>query len=201
MPIPLAALIALGAVGQGASAAAGAMSGKRQQKQDAASLALEESQLDPNRHQMSQARNIGLLDMMQHASFSPTTVAPPARYADQVPQIAMTPSYAPSADVRSSAGAIKSSVMAGRTTPTMMDPKNHGRTGALDMMRIAAGADPGSEEAFATPTPAGLSPGQMNRQNALGNWRRQKWLRENPGWEMDAFGSPRRTTAPRPWEA
>lgn len=190
MPLPAFLLPLIGAIGGASSGMLGQRSAANKSKAD---IALEESMADPFRHQMAQAGHIGRLDMMQNMSHAPTTVAPPERYAGRTGTFDMTPSYAPSPDVAASAGAIKASVMGGRTAPTMTNDKNYGRTGALDLLRVAAGGiDPSTDAAFAQPSPG---------RQAIRGFQRGARNSAAAGWEIDAFGNPRRITAPRPWEA
>lgn len=145
----------------GASAAsgiAGSISSNKQAKtaeqlarekmaQDAAmqtqDIASKENTLDPFRQQLAQAKDIGQLDLMERASYSPTKLTPSGPYASYVPQMSGGFSYTKSPELTASAAALKRNVMAGRTAPTMTDPNNYGRTAALDLVSLASsGADP-----------------------------------------------------------
>lgn len=128
----------IGAASGGASAAGQAISANKQRQSEKDRLALEESTLNPFRQQLAQAKSIGQLDMMEHAPTRGTRLSAPTRYAAAAGDIDFRPSYAPSADVRSSAAALKQDVMAGNTAPRIGDPKNRGRSAVLDLLRIAA---------------------------------------------------------------
>ena len=188
MPFPLLVPLIMAAAGAASSAAASSAAKKKakaDQESGAANLRLEESSMDPFRHQMAQARNIGKLDMMEHASFTPRTITPPARYAGKVPTFAGGPSYAPSADVRSSAAALKQNVMAGQTAPTASDPRNSGRTGALDLLAVASGVDPTTSAA--RPAPRGST---LAAFGTLTPATIERYERQNPGWTLDDRGQP-----------
>lgn len=121
-------------------------------------VAQAESMADPFRHQMAQAQGIARLDAMQNASYAPTQVTMPERYAAYAPKTMGGFSWEPSTDVRDSAGKLKQSVMAGRTAPTMTNPDNYGKTSALNLF---GDADPRTDEAFASGAPSRAGGGGM----------------------------------------
>jgi len=161
MPIPLAALVALSALGAGAGAISSNMSNRRnaeaqeqmsreqieaEERLARQKLAADESMADPFRQQLNQASAIKKLDQLERASYMPVGMTPAGPYAGSVPTMTGGYSYEKSPELIGSAGAIKRNVMAGHTAPTMTNPANHGRTAALDLLRILAGdvdaADP-----------------------------------------------------------
>lgn len=134
--------------GQGASssmAAAGASKRQTQLSRDEIAerragrnqgVAAAESMADPFRHQLDQGNAIAKLDRMERASFAPTKIAPQGGYA--APAMSGGLSYTKSPELISSAAALKKNVMGGNTAPTMTDPANYGKTGALDLVTLAA---------------------------------------------------------------
>ena len=92
--------------------------------------ALEESSLNPFRHQLSQASAIDKLDRMENMSFMNPRDMVPEQYRRYVPEM---PNLTPSAEAKASAGALKRDVMSGRTAPTMTDPNNYGKTATMDL--------------------------------------------------------------------
>lgn len=218
MPIPLAALIAMSVGSQATSAIGSGISQNRQRKsQEQLSrdqLALEreqglmdtaarENELNPFRHQLSQASSIASLDQMQNASYAPVSVQAPSRYAGYVPKVSGGFSWQPSQDVRDSAGALKQNVMAGRTAPSMTTPENYGKTATLDMNAVAGGANPATDAAFSSgaPTRAGLGAPTAPAMTAISGVGKQhmgttatrtreiaEFEQTNPGWTIDAVG-------------
>lgn len=106
--------------------------------------ALAETGLNPFRHQLQQGNAISGLDQLERGSYKPVQLALPAnRYAKHIPSLGGGYSYEKSPELIQSAGALKRNVMAGHTAPSMTDPANYGRTGAIDLVRMAAhGTDP-----------------------------------------------------------
>jgi hypothetical protein len=145
-----------------------------------ANIASEESMANPYRHQLEQAGALGRLDAMGHASYAPVTVAPPARYTASAPTITGGYSWQPSAQMQGDARALQTSVRAGRTAPTMANPANYGRTGALDLLSVAAGrADPSMPVAPALPGPGAFG-NTMSQRVAI-----TQFERDHPGWTLD----------------
>lgn len=115
---------------------------------DRMGVAADESKLDPFRNQMSQANDIASLDRMERATYSPVRLSGAPAYAQYVPQVSGGSNYTKSPELVSSAAALKRNVMGGNVAPTMTNPANYGKTGALDLLRIAAqGVDPGTVSA------------------------------------------------------
>lgn len=177
----------LTAIGGGAaSSIAGGMSQRRQAEQNAQTskevaqmnidadkaaqildLIYKEGVLDPFRGQMFQANNMAKLDMMENATYSPVRYGADPRYGAP-----MTPTggfnYTMSPEARAGAGALKKSVMAGRTAPTATDPANAGKSSVLDLLRVAAGgtrAD--TDDAFSMGAPSRPSTLSPTRRNAV----------------------------------
>lgn len=121
-----------------------------ERERDLRRTALDESLSDPFRHQLAQAGAVSRLDAMQNASFAPVSIDLPGRYAAFKPKMAGGFSWQPSDDVRQSAGALKQSVMAGRTAPSMTAPENYGKTATLNLL---GGADPTTDAAFSMGAP------------------------------------------------
>lgn len=124
------------------------------------SLAQRESELDPFRHQMDQAADIGKLDRLERASYKPVSVSMPAGspYAKYMPQTSGGYSYEKSPELIASASTLKKNVMAGNGAPSMTNPDNYGKTGAVDIFGVMAGKkDPTSSASFASGTPAPAS--------------------------------------------
>lgn len=97
-------------------------------------VAAQESRADPFRHQMSQGSAVSKLDRMERASYTPTRITPTGPYAQYVPQAPTGGfSYEKSPELINTARALKTDVMAGRTAPTMTNPANYGRTGAVSL--------------------------------------------------------------------
>lgn len=134
--------------------AAGRLLSEEQMRQR---TALDESLADPFRHAMQQQNALGRLDMISR--FNPTPIQVPDSLRGYAPT--MAPSYSASPDMRSWATAAQREIAAGRgTAPTMTDPTNYGRTGALDLMSLAAGK-PSTVGAASTPNTELNDPFQM----------------------------------------
>jgi hypothetical protein len=98
---------------------------KNANQQANANRALQESTLDPFRHQVDQARDAAYLDR-QASPFKP-----PAGME------AFTPSALnPRPDMQTAAGLLRDDVLSGHTAPTMTDPNNFGKTGTLDLLTL-----------------------------------------------------------------
>lgn len=136
-------------------------------------VASRESLADPFRHQNSQVTSLAMLDRIANAQRGQTQISVPPEMQRFLPQISSGYSYEASPDLRTAAKLTQRSVASGQTAPTMTDPANYGRTGALnlnDPNSIGMGAQPnmpagggGAGGAVprpgATPTPA---PGTMS---------------------------------------
>lgn len=216
---PLFSFLAL-AGSQAASSAGSAISNNRQlrsqeqlsreslnldREQGLMRTGLEESLANPFRHQMDQAGSIARLDAMQNASYMPSSVQMPDRYAQYAPKLSGGFSFQMSPEARQSAGKLKQSVMAGRTAPSMTSPDNFGKTATLD---LTSTADPTTDAAFSTGAPNRDSLGapaapKLRPPVTLGKFspsarahvnasRRAEDIaafeRSNPGWTVDNQG-------------
>lgn len=113
-------------------------------------LAFKESLADPFRQQMSQAKALRKLDMLERARYRPTRLTPAAPYASYVPEVSGGFSYEQSPELTQDAAALKRNVRGGNVAPTMTNPANYGRTSTLDLIRMAAdGVDPATVRAGA----------------------------------------------------
>lgn len=110
------------------------------EEQDIRRTALQESLADPFRHQRAQAGALTSLDMIQNFS-NGRRIAPPANIAAYSGRPTGN-RYQPSATMRDHAGSLFGNVAAGNTAPTMTDPANYGRTGAVNL--TAPTAAPGA---------------------------------------------------------
>lgn len=206
-PAIMAALILAGA--GAASSASSSMANRRSQREGNAltreqiaaekemqlkDIAAKEGMLDPFRDQLAQAGAIGKLDMMERASYSPTRMTPAGPYAEHVPNLTGGFSYEASPEMRSSASALKRSVMSGQGAPSQAIPGNVGRTGALDLLRIAAGeVDAGAGNAFAYGNPVrppmrGAAGVNVNNRAVPRAHRPLVNPRRNPAYD-DVFGT------------
>lgn len=104
-------------------------------------VALEESGMDPFRHQRDQAGALAYLDMLARAQFDPVQISVPGV---QAPQISGGMSYTPNPDLRESARMLQRDVATGRGAPTMTDPANYGRTGAMNLLQPGGTAGGGA---------------------------------------------------------
>lgn len=96
--------------------------------------AVAESAQNPFRHQLDQARTLGTLDVMANAQLTPAKYTMPGI---TVPQLSGGFSYTPSQDQRTAAQLLQRSVASGQTAPSMTDPNNWGKTGALNLNGMA----------------------------------------------------------------
>jgi hypothetical protein len=144
-----------------ATGIAGSISARKNQKKQLEAekelanqkVALEESGMNPFRQQLQQGKAIAGLDMLERASYAPTQVNLPAgsRYGGNVPQFTGGFNYTKSPELTSSAGRLKTDVMAGHTAPSMTNPANYGRTAALNLTGppIGPSIDDMQDEEFA----------------------------------------------------
>lgn len=146
----------LGGIGNFFAARAQANAQKEMQaKQIAANAALQnqdiaskESQLDPFRQQMAQARNLGILDMRQN--YQPAQPYGMAAQYQQILNPNQTPTtyasaadrkplYTPSPDLLNWLSMIKQNIAGGQNqAPTMTNPANYGKTSALDLLALSS---------------------------------------------------------------
>lgn len=141
MAIPLAAAIALKygvpAVGSFLSTGFGR---KRQDKQAELdrelarqSLGLQESGMNPFRHQVDQARSLSSLDRLARSRYTPVQMQATGPYASHVPEMSGGYSYEKSPELVSDALRLQQDVRAGRVAPTQTNPLNLGQTGVLNL--------------------------------------------------------------------
>lgn len=112
--------------------------------------AFQESQLNPFRHQMNQARSIGALDLMANSSYKPLQMDRSGPYGQYMPQTTGGYSFESSPDVQQAAQLLKRSVISGQARPT-------GSTGGLNLLQLmAAGAeaDPTAPGVWSSPATA-----------------------------------------------
>lgn len=98
--------------------------------------ALAESNLDPFRGYMAQARDVGKLDMQAEGDFSSSPVQTDAKYGKGL-NVQPEQFYTPSTMMRTVARGARANVAAGNTAPTMTDPANYGQVPVYH-----AGAEP-----------------------------------------------------------
>jgi hypothetical protein len=96
-------------------------------------IAQGESMADPFRHQNNQASSLAMLDRIANAQRGRTQISVPSEMQRFVPQISGGYSYEASPDLRTSAKLLQRTVASGQGAPTMTDPANYGRTGALNL--------------------------------------------------------------------
>jgi hypothetical protein len=109
-----------------------------------------ESMADPFRHQNAQINSLGMLDRIRNANNTRPTISVPSEMQRFVPQISGGFDYTASPDLRAAAGLLQRSVASGQGAPTMTDPANYGRTGAVnlnDPSSIGMGARPNAPAA------------------------------------------------------
>jgi len=152
----------------------------RQRQQ--ADIAAKESELDPFRQLMSQGHDLSRLDMMQNTK-------PTQAYGISNPQFSSLagnatpydrsqprqPTYAPSPDLLNWLAMIKQNVAGGQNqAPTMTDPRNYGKTSALDLLSLQSGGPQAAAYARGAnqsplptaptaPRPGGAGPGPPNQ--------------------------------------
>jgi hypothetical protein len=139
MAWPLLALLAGSTALQGISGALDASGNRRlteeemRQRERLATqgVATQESLANPFRHQAAQAATAAALDRMERGTYKPVQVQAAGPYAQYVPKTSGGFSYEKSPELINASGALKRNVLAGKTAPTMTDPLNYGRTGAL----------------------------------------------------------------------
>lgn len=102
--------------------------------------ALQESIANPFRHQRDQAASLTSLDMLQRFGQGGRHITPPSNVAPFAGNV--RPGYQPSDRMRADAGRLYDDVAAGHTAPTMTDPANYGKTGAVNLSAPAAGTGP-----------------------------------------------------------
>ena len=133
----------LGGIGNFFAAKAQANAQKQMQQQQIAAdaarqnqqIAYGESQLDPFRQQMAQAKNLSMLDMRQGTR--PTQFYAPLQPGET--RQAPGPSYTPSADLLNWISMIKQNIAGGQNqAPTMTNPANYGKTSALDLLALSS---------------------------------------------------------------
>jgi hypothetical protein len=124
-------------------------------------IAQGESMADPFRHQNNQASSLAMLDRIANAQRGRTQISVPSEMQRFVPQISGGYSYEASPDLRTSAKLLQRSVAGGQGAPTMTDPANYGRTGAVnlnDPSSIGMGARPNTPATAPAPGAGGAVP-------------------------------------------
>lgn len=110
----------LGAGGQGLDALSKKGMSDAQLAEQRRQLALLESEQDPYRGPMFQARDLARLDMMANADSSPVRVTSTSRYAEGAPVVSGGTNWTPSAGLRASAAAAQRSVASGKGAPSVL---------------------------------------------------------------------------------
>lgn len=104
-----------------------------QRERDVRGVAAEESMADPFRHSLAQMNAAAAFDQMQNTR--PKTISLPGLNPKYMPKLGG--GYQPSQELRDAAGAARTSVLAGQgQAPTMTDPTNYGKTGALNIIAL-----------------------------------------------------------------
>lgn len=133
----------LSALAGGAGALVDRQSAKKaieqQERQSLRSTALSESGMDPFRQQLSQAQAAKKLDLLANAKYAPRTMAVPSEMQRYVPQMSGGFSYTPDPATLSGYEQLLTSVLSGKTAPTMTNPANYGKTETLNLLTAAAG--------------------------------------------------------------
>lgn len=139
-------------------------------------VASKESTLDPFRSRMSQVGDAAKLDRVANATSSPVRLNTSGPFSGFVPQVSGGYSYQKSPALVNAAKAAQTSVLSGTPDPSMTNPENYGKTGALDLLGVAAGTkNPASASAFATGAPsAGSSLGADPVSNMIRQGYQQK---------------------------
>jgi hypothetical protein len=139
-------------------------------------LASRESLADPFRHQNAQIASLAGLDRIRTAQRGTTSINVPPEMQRFMPTRSGGYSYEASPDLRTAAGLLQRSVASGQGAPTMTDPANYGRTGALNlndpgaigmgaprpMAPAAPGASGGAPPRHGSPTAPPSAPGTMS---------------------------------------
>jgi len=129
--------------------------------QDLRHTALQESELDPFRAEMSQGKDLTALDLMGRSNYTPVSVQASGKYAKNVPQISGGFSYNMSPQNRANLAQLYAAVASGRTAPTMTNPLNFGKSSVLNL----TGAPPATLDDL-TPmsgVPYGANSGALQR--------------------------------------
>ncbi len=141
MAWPLLALLAGSTAMQGIGGALDASANRKLTKDElrqrerlaTQGVAVQESLANPFRHQAAQAATAAALDRMERGTYKPVQVQPAGPYASYMPRTSGGFSYEKSPELVNASAALKRNVLAGKTAPTMTDPLNYGRTGALSL--------------------------------------------------------------------
>lgn len=130
--------------------------------------ALAESLADPFRHQVDQTRALTSLDMLQQFGQGGRHITPPANVARFSGNV--RPGYTPSQTMRDHAAALYSNVAGGNTAPTMTDPANYGRTGAVNLTAGQSAGGPVATPDEAIDPTSYLAGMQRRNEGAGGVW-------------------------------
>jgi hypothetical protein len=123
--------------------------------QDTQALASKESTLDPFRSRMAQIGDVAKLDRVANATTAPRRLNIGGPFARFVPQSTGGYSYQESPELTGAARAAQTSVLSGQADPSMTNPANYGKTGALDLLSIAQGTkDPRLASSMTSGAPA-----------------------------------------------
>lgn len=131
--------------------------------------ALQESLANPFRHQRDQLAGLYTIDRLRQFGSGGARVTPPANVAPYTGR--MAPGYRPSPSMTSTLDALEASLRRGQGAPTMTDPANYGRTGAVNIDAYAQNGQPSlaglpGAPASATPRdPMSYLPSQEYRRN------------------------------------
>jgi len=139
MPFPLLPLLLMA----GASAAGGvanSVASRRNQRDqndfdremEEKRLALQESELNPFRFQLNQARSANLLGAMGNSSYSRPTLTPQGAYGQSAPQLSGGFDFQPDPMMPDAARALQGTVMRGMTRP-------QDKRGGIDLVSLMAG--------------------------------------------------------------
>lgn len=149
--------------------------------QDTQALASKESMLDPFRSRMMQMGDVAKLDRVANASSTPRQLNLQGPYAKYAPQMSGGYSYQKSPELVNAAKATQTSVLSGNADPSMTNSANYGKSGALDLLGVAAGTkNPAQASAMASGAPAaGSSLGANPVADVVRNAYRQ-YLQRDP---------------------
>lgn len=101
------------------------------EEQSLRDTALKESLADPFRHLRQQGAGLTSMDLLANFPRTSSNITPPANVAPYMGTVSR--GWTPSESLRTNASKLYDAIAAGRTAPTMTDPANYGRTGALNL--------------------------------------------------------------------
>lgn len=145
-----------------------------QQGANTQQLASTESRLDPFRSRMSQMGDVAKLDRVANATTSPVRLNLSGPFAGFKPNVTGGYSYTKSPALVQAAKDAQSSIMSGQADPSMTNPANYGKTGALNLNATGSGqVSPTSSAAFASGPAA---PASTLGSDASANMIRQAYM-------------------------